>query len=277
VIGGFVVEPDETLVARRAHRQRGDRDQSSRERGGGGDAQSEIHAADECRAGDGGEQRPGDATGVLGNVQSGSEMRTEAAGSRAGKRLPRAEREQQLLDVAERLFIAQGYERTSIEDVAHAAGVSRPIVYDHHGSKEGLYLACVKRARARYAEQLEQVLATISDPREKIKAGAERFFTILEQDPERWIVLFGGSAVPLFGELGEQLHQLRAISIASVAAVIRGQAPDADPEEIDAFAHAISGVGEQLGRWWLQHPTIPRERVVEDYTDFILSGLRHLA
>ncbi len=204
-------------------------------------------------------------------------MRTETVGPRPGKRLPRAQREQQLLDVAEELFIAQGYDRTSIEDVARAAGVSRPIIYDHHGSKEQLYLACVKRARKRLAEQLDEALASTSDHREQIRAGAEVFFTILEQDPQRWIVLIGGSAVPLFGALGEQLHQLRAISVARVAAVIQAEAPDADPEQVDAFAHAISGVGDQIGRWWLQHPEIPRERVVEHYTNFIWNGLQRRA
>jgi AcrR family transcriptional regulator len=204
-------------------------------------------------------------------------MSSKAAHPQPRKRLPRAQREQQLLDVAEQLFIAQGYDGTSIEDVAHAAGVSRPIIYDHHGSKEGLYLACVKRARARYAEQLEQALAGETDPREQIRTAGEMFFTILEQDPQRWIVLFGGSAVPLFGELGEQLHELRAISVARVAAVIQAEAPGSDPEQVDAFAHAISGVGEQLGRWWLKHPTIPRERVVEHYTNFVWRGIQHLA
>lgn len=202
-------------------------------------------------------------------------LNTDAVRS-PGKRLPRAQREQQLLDVAETLFIAQGYEETSIEDVARAAGVSRPIIYDHHGSKEGLYLACVKRARARYAEQLEQALSSSTDPREQIRAGAEVFFAIFEHDPQRWTVLFGGSAVPLFGELGEQLHQLRETSIAKVAAVIQAEAPGADPERVDAFAHAISGVGEQLGRWWLQHPDIPRDRIVEHYTDFIWNGVGQL-
>ncbi len=201
-------------------------------------------------------------------------MSTEAV-RRPGKRLPRAQREQQLLDVAEQLFVTQGYDRTSIEDVARAAGVSRPIVYDHHGSKAGLYLACVKRARTRYAEQLGEAVSSTSDPRAQIRAGGELFFSILERDPERWMVLFGGSAVPLLGELGEQLLQLRAISVGKVAAIIQTKSPGADPEQIDAFAHAISGVGEQLGRWWLQHPEIPRERVVEHYTEFIWNGLQH--
>ncbi len=195
----------------------------------------------------------------------------------ARKRLPRAEREQQLLDVAEGLFMSQGYERTSIEDVARAAGVSRPIVYDHHGSKEGLYLACVRRARHRYAEQLSAALASTTDPRGQIEAAGELFFSILERDPQRWMVLFAGSAVPMFGELGDQMMALRAEGIATIARVIRAEAAALDPERAAAFAHAIAGVGEQVGRWWIAHPQVPRARVVQHYTDFIWDGLQQLA
>ena len=56
-------------------------------------------------------------------------------------RVPRAVRERQLLDIAEKLFTLHGYEGTSIEDVARAAGVTRPVVYEHHGDKDGLYIA----------------------------------------------------------------------------------------------------------------------------------------
>src|SRR4051812_30373164 len=62
-------------------------------------------------------------------------------------RVPRAVREQQLLDVAKELFARKGYQGTSIEDIARGAGVTRPIVYDHFDSKDSLYLACVRGAR----------------------------------------------------------------------------------------------------------------------------------
>jgi AcrR family transcriptional regulator len=196
---------------------------------------------------------------------------------RRSARLPKAEREQQLLDIAERLFIDKGYADTSIEQVAQAAGVTRPVVYNHHGSKEGLYLACVKRARENYQDQLTHTLATIEDPREQIRAAGDLFFAMIERDPKRWTVLFGGSAIPLFGEDGEKLTDLRFQTVAQTATLIHAAAPDADPERIRAVAHAISGVGEQLGRWWLREPHIPRHRLTQHYTDFIWNGLQALA
>ena len=79
------------------------------------------------------------------------------------RRLTGAERAEQVLDVAEELLTAKGYDRTSIEDIAQAAGVSRPIVYGHHGSKEGVYLACMARARRRLVEDYLSLIH-ISEP-----------------------------------------------------------------------------------------------------------------
>jgi AcrR family transcriptional regulator len=157
---------------------------------------------------------------VLVTMAADSSTKPLVSGYRHG-RVPRAVREQQLLDLAERLFIENGYDSFSIEDLCRAARISRPIVYEHFGSKEGLYLACLRRIRAEFEDTL--INATI-----------------------------GGS------DRGEQLE--------------RG----ADAESVLAAAHAISAIGEQLGRWWLRNPDIPRARIVGYYRDFCLGGLTGL-
>jgi len=192
------------------------------------------------------------------------------------QRLPRAEREQQLLDVAERLFIEKGYERTSIEDVARAAGVSRPIVYDHHGSKDGLYIACVRRARGKFLERMFERVSEVTDPVQQLRAGADAFFSYIEEDPDRWTVLFGSAAVPLFGKFGEELVEIGFETIAGTTALLRAAAPDADPERLELLAQSIAGAAVQLGRWWTRNRTVPRERVVERYTEFISRGVQDL-
>ena len=189
-------------------------------------------------------------------------------------RLSRDRRAEQLLDVAERLFAEQGFEGTSMEDIARAAGVTRPVVYAHHPTKEDVFLACVGRARRELEDRLDRlrpsgravVLAEV------IEGGGDVFFEILERDPRRWAVLFSPSTA-LAGPLGRRLDELRAGTIERIAEVARRFAPDADPDRLGAYAHAISGVGEQLGRWWLTRPDVPPEQVVAYYRDFVLSGL----
>src|SRR3954451_12222043 len=96
--------------------------------------------------------------------------RTLVNGYRHG-RVPRQVREQQLLDVAEEQFAGCGYGGASIEVIDRLAGVSRPIVYDHFGDKEGVYIACVRRARGELEEMILAAVAGASTPREMIERG----------------------------------------------------------------------------------------------------------
>ncbi|QUQ64139.1 TetR/AcrR family transcriptional regulator [Kutzneria sp. CA-103260] len=189
-------------------------------------------------------------------------------------RLSREARNAQLLDVAEGLFAERGFEGTSMEDVARAAGVTRPVIYSHYASKDEVFLACVRRARG----ELE---AGIREPEIMIEAGAsveivmeragEVFFSLLERDPRRWMVLFNPS-IALSAELSERLVAMRRHTIARIAEML-GHFSAGDEEANTAFAYAVSGVGEQLGRWWLANPNIPKARLIAYYRDFITGGL----
>lgn len=189
-------------------------------------------------------------------------------------RMSRESRGAQLLDVAERLFAVHGFEGTSMEDIAREAGVSRPVVYAHYATKDAVYVECVRRARA----ELE---AGVREPEIMIEAGAdigavmeragEVLFSLLERDPQRWMVLFNPS-IALSRELSEQLTEMRRHTIVRIAEMLR-HISTGDEEQDLALAYAISGVGEQLGRWWLDHPEVPRARVIALYRDFITGGL----
>jgi AcrR family transcriptional regulator len=201
-------------------------------------------------------------------------VRKSVAGHPHG-RVPRAVREQQLLDVAERLFIERGFADTSIEDICRTAGVTRPIVYEHFGSKEGVFLGCLRRIRADFETDIVSAAALSADLRTQIESVADVFFAILEKTPQRWSLVYGGAGM-LLGPLADQLAEQRFGTVERIADVLRPHAPDADPERILAFAHMLSGAGEQLGRWWLHHLDVPRERVVTHLVELAWNGLREL-
>ena len=85
-----------------------------------------------------------------------------------------------------------------------------------------------------------------------------------------------GCAVPFVGELGDRPAELRHDFAAGIAAQITAARPGTNPEQVEAFANAITGVGEQMGRWWMRNRHVPRSRVVTHYTDFISNGLQQL-
>jgi AcrR family transcriptional regulator len=190
-------------------------------------------------------------------------------------RVPRDVRRGQLLELAEELFMEKGYGGFSIDDLCRAAGVSRPIVYEHFGSKDGIYIACLRRIRAEFEVALLGAAENGADLATTVERSAEAWFSILERDPQRWSLVYGG-ATGLVGPLADQLADLRDTTVQQIALVIGQYAPDARREQINEWAHAVSGAGEQLGRWWLRNPRIPRKRVVAFYSDFLYAAANHL-
>jgi AcrR family transcriptional regulator len=188
--------------------------------------------------------------------------------------VPRQVREQQLLDVAEEQFAEHGYGGASIEVIARLAGVSRPIVYDHFGDKEGVYIACLRRARGELEQMILAAVASASSPREMLERGTGAYFEFVERRGQRWAVLFGG--VELAGGAAEEIARLRFDTVNRIRDLIAAIAPGADQTTVDAFAHAISGSSEQVAKWWRAHPKLTRARIVELQVAFAWSGLSQL-
>jgi hypothetical protein len=110
---------------------------------------------------------------------------------------------------------------------------------------------------------------------DQIERGADAFFAMLEADPKRWSLVYGGAPM-LLGPLADEITDMRFATVERIAGIIRPHMPNADPERVIAFAHATSAVGEQLGRWWLRNPHIPRARVVAHQRAFCWAGLSQL-
>ncbi len=197
-----------------------------------------------------------------------------AVASHKKGRVPRALRDEQILDIAEELFLTKGYDETSIEDICRIAEVSRPTVYGLYDNKAAIYLACVRRARAILAHDLAEAALSTSDPFERLMRGAEAHFKILEADPRRWELLFGKTGA--IGPLADELAAERNRTVELIAVLLRDFAPDAEPDRINSYANLISGAAEQLGRWWLRNRHVSREAISRYQAEFCWSGGRDL-
>jgi AcrR family transcriptional regulator len=194
-------------------------------------------------------------------------------------RVPRAVREEQLLEVAESVFAMQGYQGTAIEDIARAAGVTRPVVYDHFGSKENIYVACVRRARAELERLFDEAASRSDDPSDRLWSGINAYLEFVERHGRAWDVLFGqGGAVT--GAAGEEIVRQRFATVDRIAQLFKsfatGVTTRVDETAIQAFAHALSGSGEQLAKWWRQNPDLTREQVAGYHMAFAWIGLEQL-
>jgi AcrR family transcriptional regulator len=201
-------------------------------------------------------------------------MPASAATKPTGRRMARAARVEQLLNVAEVVFAEYGYDGTSIERIAKAAGITRPVVYDHFGSKEGIYLACVRRACERFEFAVAEGITGVDDLEQRLYAGLDACFAFIEEDPDRWAIMFRGVAVS--GHVAEEALRMRFATVTALADLIQHAAPDAPRGKVEAFAHALSGAGEQLERWWRQNPHLTRHEIVDHFHAFAWAGLSQL-
>jgi AcrR family transcriptional regulator len=185
-------------------------------------------------------------------------------------RVPREVRAQQLVDLAEDLFLSKGYEGFSIEELCRLAGVSRPVVYDHFGGKDGIYIACIRRFRDAYDTAIEAA-ADADDPADVVAAAVGAFFAAIEENPKAWTLFTAGSAI--VGPVAEEIDRQRRGGIERIAVLARRLLPGADQERITAAAHFISGGGTSVGQWWLRNPGVPLERLTGYQRDFIMAML----
>ena len=111
------------------------------------------------------------------------------------KRMTGKERREQLLDIGRRLFAERGFEGTSIEEIAAQAGVSKPVVYEHFGGKEGLYAVVVDREVERLLAMATAILGG-ANTREKFEAAAVALLRYIEDNSDGFRILVRDSPSP---------------------------------------------------------------------------------
>jgi AcrR family transcriptional regulator len=183
------------------------------------------------------------------------------------RKVPRAVREEQMLDVAEQVFAERGYHTTSVEAIAEGSGITKPMVYAYFGSKDGLYLACVERARGRLFAAIDEAAPLDAAPDEALWRGLSAFFTFVAEERTSWVVLFG-EAMSHGGPFAAEAGRLRR-QMARLVTQLLGEAAAAEglePEQLQAtepLAHALVGAAESVAAWWDDHPEQSKEVVAK--------------
>lgn len=163
-------------------------------------------------------------------------------------RMTGAERRAQLLEVGRALFAAKGFEATSVEEIAAKAGVSKPVVYEHFGGKEGLYAVVVDREMSRLLDMVTSSL-TAGHPRELLEQAAFALLDFIEDHTDGFRILVRDSPIPqstgsfasLISDIATQVEDILGREFKS-----RGFDP-AGP----LYAQALVGMVALTGQWWL--------------------------
>jgi AcrR family transcriptional regulator len=190
------------------------------------------------------------------------------------QRLPAAARRRQLLDVAVGVFAQRGFHATSMSDVAEAAGVTKPVLYQHFTSKRALYLDLLNDVGLGLRQAIEKATADAPTPRTQVERGLVAFFRFVAEDDECFTLLFGGGTRrdEEFAAAAAKIEHSIATAIATMLEV-----PGLAEHERELLAFGIVGLAEGTARRWI---TLGRQAGTEGRqpsTDELAALVSHLA
>ncbi len=185
------------------------------------------------------------------------------------------ERREQLLDVGRSLFAERGFEGTSVEEIATKAGVSKPVVYEHFGGKEGLYAVVVDREMRSLLDGITGALTSGAHPRELLEHAALALLNYIESSTDGFRILVRDSPVAqstgTFASLiSDATSQVEHILVAEFKQ--RGF----DPKTAPMYAQALVGMVALTGQWWLDARKPKKAEVAAHLVNLAYNGLSHL-
>lgn len=196
------------------------------------------------------------------------------------KRTPRArmtgtERREQLLEIGRALFAEKGFEGTSVEDIAARARVSKPVVYEHFGGKEGLYAVIVDREVQRLSTTLTDPLRTGAHPKVIVEATALALLDYIEANTDGFRILVRDSPVAqatgtfssLIGDVATQVEGILAEQF---------RVRRLDPTTAPMYAQMLVGMIALTGQWWLESRSPDKATVAAHLVNLAWNGLHGL-
>jgi AcrR family transcriptional regulator len=190
-------------------------------------------------------------------------------------RLPAARRRKQLLEVALQVFAERGFHPTSMNDLAEAAGVTKPVLYQHFGSKRELYLELLDDVGSRLRDAIGKATSEAATPREQVERGVAAYFSFVDEHQAAFQVLFGGGS-RRDEEFAAYARQVEDSIAETVAALI--DVPGLDDDSRRLLAHGVVGLAEGASRHWLRHGTTgdPHEQA-RRVAELAWAGLRGIS
>ena len=186
-------------------------------------------------------------------------------------RLSAPARREQLLDVALEVFAGQGFHGTSMNDIADAAGVTKPVLYQHFDSKRDLYLALLEAVGNQLIGAIGKATGEAPDGKAQTEAGILAYFRWVHDDRDQFRLLFGSGA-RREDDFAEAIRRVEDASAEAIAPLI---AVDIDPDHQRTIAHGLVGLVEGVSRRLIADDvTFDPQVIGRQVTDLAWAGLR---
>jgi AcrR family transcriptional regulator len=185
-----------------------------------------------------------------------------------------AQRREQLILIGRQIFAERGFDATSIEEIASRAKVSKPVVYEHFGGKEGLYAVVVDREVRNLLERITNAL-TAGHPRELLEQAALALLDYIESETDGFRVLVRESPpLPASGNFSSVLNDVAHQAEHILGAEFKRR--DYDPRLAEMYSQALVGMVALTGRWWLEVRKPRKEVVAAHLVNIAWNGLSHI-
>lgn len=185
------------------------------------------------------------------------------------------QRRQQLLDVARALFAEKGYDGASVEEIANRADVSKPVVYEHFGGKEGIYAVVVDREMDELLSAITASLSSDMNPRVLLERAASALLDYVDSSADGFRILVRDSPVAsatgtfssLLSDIASHVEDLLGVHFSA-----RGY----DAKLAALYAQALVGMVALTGQWWLDVRRPRKEEVAAHLVNLAWNGLSNL-
>ena len=186
-------------------------------------------------------------------------------------RLPASARREQILDVSVQVFARNGFHSTSMNDVAEAAGVTKPVLYQHFDSKQDLYLALLDEAGNRLRSAITKAVSGAASGKEQTELGFRAYFHWVAEDHDAFLLLFGLRA----NRDEESTAAIRRITAETATAIAPLIAAGLEAEHQRVLAHGLVGIAEGVSRHLVESGVdFDPDVLGSQITDLAWAGLR---
>ena len=194
--------------------------------------------------------------------------------ARSRSRMTGQQRREQLLQIGRQLFAEKGFEGASVEEVAARAQVSKPVVYEHFGGKEGLYAVVVDRETQTLLEAITGALEQPDHPRVLAEKAALALLDYVESSPDGFRILVrdspiasGTSFASLISDIASQVEYL-------LAAAFKSNGFDAKLAPM--YSQMLVGMVALTGQWWMDSRRPRKTEVAAHVVNLAWNGLSGL-
>ncbi|MEE6309946.1 TetR/AcrR family transcriptional regulator [Plantactinospora veratri] len=196
----------------------------------------------------------------------------------AFRRLPRAVREQQMLDAAVRVFSRRGFHAASMDEIADGAGISKPMVYAYLGSKEELFTACLHREGTRLVEAIVGAVVPDLSFEERLWRGLRAFFRFVGAHRDGWAVLYrqARGERPFASEVAVMRSRIIEVVAGMLARGLAADGREVREPELEVMAYALVGASESVADWLADHPDADPDAMAGRMMDFVWTGAGNL-